>query len=85
MRCTASNTFGTCERCKAPRPYVIASGFNPDGSFRMLCSNCDRIERPRNQLHLFKGAPIVHAWTEPAPEPEPEPEPRPRAQMSLFI
>ena len=81
MRATKSNTFGKCERCHQPRPYVLASGFNPDGSFRMLCDPCDRTERWHNQRRLFD-------LSRPKPKPveiEPEPEPaKPQPQMSLF-
>ena len=83
MRATARSTRGNCERCGYPQPFVLASGFNEDGSFRMLCGPCDRTERWRNQRQLFE---MRHSWPKPVEiEPEPEPEPaKPQPQMSLF-
>jgi hypothetical protein len=86
MEANSLNMYGRCERCGRFRPFVLASGFNPDESFRMLCSGCDRIERPRNQRALFVG--VAPVWIgEPEPEEEPEPVyvPRESPQMSLFM
>ncbi len=48
----------------------MGSAFQGDGTatFRMLCTPCDRIERPRHQGYLFANIRM------PIPEPEPEPE-----------
>ena len=88
MQATKSNTKGQCERCHQVKPFVLASAFNEDGSFRFLCSQCDRIERELHQLQLFESAKsAIAAWLDAEPEEEAEQkmyeEPDP-PQMSLF-
>lgn len=70
MQANAHNTRGECQRCLRVCSFVMAAGFNSDGSFRMLCGCCERVERPRNQRALFVG--VVPVWIG---EPEPEEEP----------
>jgi len=85
MQATAHNTLGACERCKQVKPYVMGSAFQGDGTgtFRHLCSSCDRIESWQNQRRLFADLPkpkVVFIQ----PEPEEEPEPVYQPQLSLF-
>lgn len=75
-------TRGVCDRCIRVKSAVIASGFNEDGSFRMLCSSCDGIERWHHQRRLFEFTPRpVFVEVE---EPEEIAPPAPEPQMSLF-
>ena len=83
MRATEHNTTGECERCGRIKPYVLAAGFNPNGSFRMLCASCERIERWMLQRTLWKETPVI-VMPEPQPEPEAEPVEVYNPQMSLW-
>jgi hypothetical protein len=84
MKATKANSTGVCERCEQYRPFVIATGFNPDGSFRHLCASCDRIEQYTRQRPLFadlyQRPPRI---IQPEPEEE-EPEPDHSNQLSMF-
>ena len=81
------NTRGECQRCGRVRSFVLATAFNADGSFRFLCSSCDRVESWQNQRRLFEGiAPIFIGEPEPEiEEPEPVYVPRQSPQLSLFV
>lgn len=85
MQATAHNTTGECQRCGRFRPFVMAAGFNSNGSFRMLCAGCERVERWMLQRTLWKITPVV---VMPEPEEVEEIEPEPveieSPQMSLF-
>jgi hypothetical protein len=81
MKATSHNTTGDCQRCGRYCPYVLAAGFNADGSFRMLCASCERVEKPRLQPKLFTVRPVFV----PIPEVEAvEVEVIDRRQMALF-
>jgi hypothetical protein len=49
MIANSHNTRGECQRCGRVRSFVLACAFNADGSFRFLCSSCDRVESWQNQ------------------------------------
>ena len=69
MIANSHNTRGECQRCGRVRLFVLASAFNADGSFRFLCSSCDRVESWQNQRRLFEGvAPIFIGEPEPVEE-----------------
>lgn len=85
MKATKTNTTGNCQRCGQWKPYILASGFNQDGSFRMLCTTCDSVERWRNQLHLF-AVPVARPKPIETPaEEEPVPVSRNDNQLSLGL
>lgn len=83
MKATRNNSTGACERCEIVKPFVIATGFNEDGSFRHLCAACDRIEQYTRNRPLFPDL-----YQRPAiiqqPEEIEEPEPDHTNQMALF-
>ena len=58
MRATSHNTYGACEGCGRVQSFILAAGFNPDASFRMLCASCERIEKHRLQPALFVTRPV---------------------------
>ena len=81
MIATSHNTHGICERCGRVQSFILAAGFNPDASFRMLCASCERVEKPRLQPKLFTVRPVFV----PIPEVEAvEVEVIDRRQMALF-
>ena len=71
MRATANNTRGACQRCGRETSFVMAVAFQGDGTgeFRHLCASCERMEKHRNEPHLFIGIEWVYIG-----EPEPEPD-----------
>jgi hypothetical protein len=83
VRATSHNSRGACERCGRLSGFVLAAGFNGDGSFRHLCAGCERIERPQLQKRLFAGVRVVVPESETLTERVPEPV-IDRRQMALF-
>lgn len=87
MRATAHNTRGACQRCGKDTSFVMAVAFQGDGTgeFRHLCASCERMEKHKNEPHLFIGIEWVFIGT---PEPEEEIEAEPvevySPQMCLF-
>lgn len=84
MKATKANSTGVCERCGGFRPFVLAAGFNDDGSFRLLCGPCERIEKYLHYRPLFpdlyqRPPQIIQPHPEEIEEPEPDPN-----QMALF-
>jgi hypothetical protein len=84
MIATSRNSRGECERCRKVKPFVLASAFQGDGNatFRHLCAQCERVEKPQNQPGLF-GA-VTHGSAEEAIEDLTEPKAVDDRQMGLF-
>jgi len=54
-----------CSRCRRRRADVLYSAFNPDGSLRPLCADCEKIEGENIQPILIELPKAERADDEP--------------------
>lgn len=69
-----------CSRCRRRRPDVLYSAFNPDGSLRPLCADCEKIEGENIQPLLLEIPRREITEDEPGEAPLFDP----CAQLALF-